>query len=141
MNYLLDTCVLSELVKSQPEPAVLKWIGERQDKELFVSAMTIAELQRGVAKLPESRRRTELSVWLEQLETSFEERVLPFTLSTAHHWASMCAQAEAAGQSIAAFDSIIAASALEYGLALVTRNVRDFVQTQAVLINPWPDTR
>lgn len=139
MRYLLDTCVLSELVKPLPEPAVLKWMGARQELELFVSAITIAELHRGIEKLPASRRRTELSAWLEQVEAGFEDRVLPFTQSSAHYWAAMCARAEAAGESMAAFDSLIAATATEHGLALVTRNVRDFVEAPVVLLNPWTD--
>lgn len=139
MRFLLDTCVLSELVKPVPEPNVLTWMRARQNDELFISAITLAELQRGAAKLPVSRRRDELSVWLQQLEAGFEDRVLPFTGATAHYWAQMCVKAEAKGLSMAAFDSIIAATALEHGMALVTRNVRDFTQAPVVLINPWPE--
>ena len=137
MKYLLDTCVLSELVKPSPEPAVLQWMAARQDREIFASAMALAELHRGVEKLPVSRRRNELSEWLQQLEANLEDRVLAFTQETGHYWAQMVAKAEAAGQSMAAFDSIIAATALEHGLALVTRNVRDFAQAPVVVVNPW----
>ena len=139
MKFLLDTCFLSELVKPVPEPSVLKWMEQRDDQTLFVSAMTFAELQRGVARLAESRRRAELTSWLAQLEVNFSDRVLPFTVATSRYWATMCAQTEAAGRSMTAFDSIIAASALEHGLALVTRNVRDFSQAPVVLVNPWID--
>ena len=138
MKYLLDTCLLSELVKTSPEPAVLGWMAERKESELFVSAITIAELHRGVAKLPASRRRNSLSVWLEQLEAGFEERVLPFTSGIAHVWAKMCAQAESEGKPMAAFDSLIAATALAHGLCLVTRNVRDFAPAPIEVLNPWP---
>ena len=137
MKYLLDTCVLSELVKPAPEPAVLQWMGVRQEQALFLSAMTLAELHRGVAKLPGSRRRTELTSWLEKLEGSFEERVLQFSQATAKQWATMCARAEAAGFPLAAFDSIIAATAVEHGLTVVTRNVGDFAQTLVPVVNPW----
>lgn len=140
MKFLLDTCILSELVKPVPEPEVLKWMEQREDQALFVTAMTFAELQRGVARLAESRRRAELTNWLVQLEANFSDRVLPFTLATSRYWATMCAQAEAAGRLMAAFDSIIAASALEHGLALVTRNVRDFSPAPILLVNPWIDT-
>ena len=138
MKYLLDTCLLSELVKTSPEPAVLSWMAGRKESELFVSTITIAELHRGVAKLPASRRRSSLSVWLEQLEAGFDERVLPFTSDTAHVWAGMCAQAESEGKPLAAFDSLIAATALTHGLCLVTRNVRDFAQAPVEVLNPWP---
>lgn len=138
MKYLLDTCVLSELVKALPEPAVLTWMRERKDQELYVSAMTIAELHRGVAKLPASRRRGELAAWLEQLEAGFEDRVLAFGRETGHVWARICAQAESQGRPMAAFDSIIAATAVAGALCLVTRNVRDFAAVPLDVLNPWP---
>lgn len=136
--YLLDTCVLSELVKAAPESSVLAWMGERKEHELYVSAMTVAELYRGIAILPTSRRKSDLTVWLQQVEAGFDERVMSFTLDTAHVWAQMCANAEAAGKSMAAFDSIIAATAVEHSLCLVTRNIRDFSNVSVELINPWP---
>lgn len=137
MKYLLDTCFLSELVKPAPNAAVLTWMSEQVEDELFISAMTLAELQRGIVKLPASRRKKELSTWLEQLEAGFEDRVLAFTQETAGFWAYMCGNAETGGKPMAAFDSIIAATAVEHGLALVTRNVRDFAQAPVLLINPW----
>jgi predicted nucleic acid-binding protein len=137
VKYLLDTCFLSELVKPTPEQAVLSWMGERTETELFVSAMTIAEIGRGIERLAASRRQIELSTWLQQLIVGFENRMLAFTVETAGVWAHMCANVEAKGKPIAAFDSIIAATALEHGLALVTRNVRDFTHAPLVLINPW----
>ncbi|MBT8421301.1 MAG: type II toxin-antitoxin system VapC family toxin [Gammaproteobacteria bacterium] len=137
MKYLLDTCVLSELVKPVPNPEVLAWVDSRAENDLFVAAMTLAELQRGVARLPSSRRKNELSAWLENLQAGFGERVLPFTGESAACWGEMCARADAAGKTIAAFDSIIAATALEHGLALVTRNVRDFSAASLMLVNPW----
>jgi predicted nucleic acid-binding protein len=137
MKYLLDTCVLSELIKAEPNPAVLAWVNGRADTELFTAAMVLAELHRGVTKLPASRRKQDLTDWLERLQKAFDTRVLPFTLQTAEHWAAMCARAESVGKTIAAFDSIIAASAVENGLALVTRNVQDFVAVPVVIVNPW----
>jgi len=78
-----------------------------------------------------------LSAWLIKLQNSFDTRVLPFTVQTAEHWAAMCARAEGMGKTIAAFDSIIAACALENGLTLVTRNVQDFTFTSVLIVNPW----
>lgn len=137
MKYLLDTCVLSEFVKPAPNSAVLAWVDARAENELFVAAMTLAELRRGVAKLPVSRRKSELLVWLDQLQASLGKRVLPFTGDTSGYWGELCAQVEAMGKPMAAFDSIIAATAVEHGLALVTRNVRDFAAAPLMLINPW----
>ena len=100
MKYLLDTCVLSEFVKPAPDGAVLAWVDSRAENDLFVAAMTLAELRRGVARLPVPRRKSELSVWLENLQASLGERILPFTGDTAGYWGEMCARVEAVGKRI-----------------------------------------
>ena len=140
MSYLLDTCVLSEFVKTTPEARVLTWINARAESDLYVSAMTLAELWRGVARLPASRRKTDLGAWLEQLQAGFADRTMPFTSETAAYWGEMCARVEAGGRTMAAFDSIIAATAVEHGLVLVTRNDRDFMAALPVVFNPWEIT-
>lgn len=137
MKYLLDTCVLSELVRPAPHAAVLQWMGARASAELFVSALTLAELERGIVRLPPSRRQSELATWLANVQAGFGQRALAFTRDTVGYWARLCAQAEAAGKPMAAFDSLIAATALEHGLAVVTRNVSDFASAPVVLVNPW----
>ena len=137
MKYLLDTCLLSELVRPAPNPAVLNWVGARASAELFVSALTLAELERGIVRLSPSRRQSELATWLSSVQAGFGQRILAFTRDTAGYWARLCAQAEAAGKPMAAFDSLIAATALEHGLSVVTRNVSDFASAPVVLINPW----
>lgn len=137
MSYLLDTCVLSELVKPAPDASVLTWMGQRDESELFVSSITLGELQRGVARLPESRRRKELAEWLRKIEAAFDGRVLGFERNTAPVWAAMMAEAEGKGKPVAAFDSIIAATALEHRMTLVSRNVRDFASSGVKLLNPW----
>lgn len=137
MKYLLDTCVLSEFVKATPEAKVLTWINARDENDLHVAAMSLAELRRGVACLPVSRRKTDLAAWLEQLQAAFADRILPFTGATAAYWGEMCARVEAGGRTMAAFDSIIAATAVEHGLVLVTRNDRDFTAALPVVFNPW----
>ena len=139
MKFLLDTCVLSELVKPRPELRVLAWINARNEADLHVAAMTLAELQRGVARLPASRRKSELADWLDKLRMGFAGRVLSFTPDTAAYWGEICARVEAEGRTMAAFDSIIAASAVEHGLVLVTRNERDFAMAPLVVFNPWSD--
>jgi toxin FitB len=137
VKYLLDTCVLSELVKPAPQGSVLTWMQARQSHHLYASAITLAELQRGVQRLPISRRREALTQWLEQLEVSFEDRILPFDRETAGYWAALCTQAERTGLTMSAFDSLIAATAMTHGLALATRNTKDFAAAPLVLINPW----
>lgn len=137
MKYLLDTCVLSEFVKAAPEARVLAWINARAENDLYVAAMSLAELRRGVARLPASRRKTKLTAWLEQLQAGFADRILPFSSETAAYWGEMCARGEAGGRTMAAFDSIIAATAVEHGLVLVTRNDRDFMVALPLVFNPW----
>lgn len=137
MKYLLDTCVLSELVEAAPDAAVMRWMAARKPHELCISAMTFAELQRGIARLPESGRRSELAQWLQQLEIGFEDRILAFDRSAAQAWAEMTVPAEARGRTLAAFDSIIAATARAHGCRLVTCNVRDFAHAGIDLFNPW----
>ena len=139
MRYLLDTCVLSEMVKGAPDANVIQWLQARKPHELFVSAMTWGELQRGVSRLPQSKRRSELTRWLEQLEAGFDDRILAFDQQAAEVWAQMTVLTEAQGKSMAAFDSIIAATAHAYDCKLVTRNVRDFSHADIEVFNPWQD--
>jgi predicted nucleic acid-binding protein len=137
VKYLLDTCVLSEVVKSAPNPYVLEWFRTRKPLEIHVSAMTLGELQRGVTRLPESRRKLDLTSWLQKLEAGLEDRILVFDQAASKIWALITVQAEAQGRPMAAFDSIIAATALAHQCTLVTRNVRDFVSANVELLNPW----
>lgn len=137
MKYMLDTCVLSELVKSSPDAKVLQWFEARKPHELCISSMTLGELQRGVNRLAPSKRRSALTPWLEEIESGFDDRVLAYDAKVAKVWAQMTVDAEASGKSIAAFDSIIAATARAYGCKLVTRNVRDFTNAGVETIDPW----
>ena len=99
--------------------------------------MTWGELNRGVDRMPASKRRSELTQWLDQLVIGFEDRVLAFDQTVARAWSQMTVQAEANGKPMAAFDSIIAATARAYDCKLVTRNVRDFAQAGFEIVNPW----
>jgi len=139
MRYLLDTCVLSEMIKSVPEANVIQWFQSRKPHELFISTMTWGELKRGVARLPQSMRRSELTLWLEQLEAGFEDRILAFDQQASEVWAQMTVLSEAQGNSMAAFDSIIAATARAYDCKLVTRNFRDFAHADIDVHDPWQD--
>jgi predicted nucleic acid-binding protein len=134
---LLDTCVLSELVKTKRDNNVVDWFEKRKPHELCISAMTWGELNRGVDRMTASKRRSELTQWLDQLVIGFEDRVLAFDQIVARAWSQMTVQAEANGKPMAAFDSIIAATARAYDCKLVTRNVRDFAQAGVEIVNPW----
>ena len=140
MKYLLDTCTISELVKISPNVHVRGWFGARKAHELFISAVSWAELHRGVRRLEPSKRQSDLTRWLNDLEIGFEERILAFDRHVAQTWSEMTVQAETQGKPMAAFDSMIAATARTHGCKLVTRNVRDFAHAGVDLINPWLET-
>jgi toxin FitB len=138
LRYLLDTCVLSEFVKPRPEPKVVDWLNGVDTGRVFLSAVTIGEIQLGISNLPASNRRTELEIWLDgTLPTQFSDRVLPLDADTFVVWGQMTAQQRRQGQPMAVMDSLIAATALHHKMVLVTRNVADFQSTGLSLLNPW----
>lgn len=138
MAYLLDTNVISELVKASPAGSVLAWLRRQTPDELFLSAMTIGEIVRGVERLPAGRQRRALARWVERdLTDEFEGRVLPFDYEAAVLWGRLMGAADRAGRPRSAADGQIAATARRYGLTLATRNVRDFAGMGVDLINPW----
>ena len=139
MSYLVDTCVLSECVKKTPNPQVAQWLNEQNAECLFLSAITIAELKKGIYKLQfsQSERAQKLQYWLQTVEAKFYLRVLPITDDVLTRWASISAHAECQGKTLAVMDSLIAATALQHDLVLVTRNVDDFAPTGVRILNPW----
>ena len=140
MSYLLDTCVVSELSRPRPDPGVIAWISEADVVSLHLSVITIGELRHGTLRLPVGKRRTSLSGWSEKLRLSFSGRVLPIDESVALSRAETAARAEHAGQPVSLADGLIAATALDRGLTLVTRNVTDFEPFGVSLLNPWTAT-
>lgn len=138
MAYLLDTCVISELVRRRPDEAVVAWLDGIDERQLFLSAITIGEIQRGVARLPEGARRQELSVWLsEDLLSRFRGRLLVIDAAVMLTWGALVAELEAAERTLPAMDSPIAALARHHRLQLVTRNEKDFEGTGLTIVNPW----
>ena len=138
MKWLLDTNVLSELLRAAPDGHVLSWFSQQHAEALFVSAVTQAEMLHGAALLPRGRRRTQLE---EQLQAMFDEdfarRVLPFDGTAAVAYAALVAGRRSAGQAISQFDAQIAAIALTHRATLVTRNVEDFDGCGLTVLNPW----
>jgi toxin FitB len=137
MSYLLDTCVVSEFSRPRPDPGVLAWMSEADVFALHLSAITIGEVRRGTLRLPAGKRRTSLAAWGEKLRESFSGRVVPIDESIALRWAEIAARAEHAGRPGSLADGLIAATALDRGLTLVTRNVTDFEPFGVALLNPW----
>ena len=111
MNYLLDTCVISELVKPRPNTAVTDWLARTPADRLFLSSLTIGELKRGITRLPESKKKSHLMMWLETLLADYGDRILPVDRAVAEAWGIMQARAEDSGQRMSIIDGYIAATA------------------------------
>jgi len=138
MRYLLDTCVISELVKKKPDAAVIEWVEAEDEELLFLSVLTIGEIQKGIAKLKDSARKATIQRWLDtDLRERFAERIVPVSENVALTWGLIQGEAEAKGTPIASIDALIGATAIEHNLAVVTRNENDIRPTGARMINPW----
>lgn len=136
MRYLLDTNVISEIVKTKPNTNALNWLSTIPNSYFFLSVLTIGAIRTGIEKISDKKRKQKLLLWLEQdLVQMFKSRILPIDFEVAERWGRLRAEAK---QSLAAVDSLIAATALHYDMTLVTRNISDFVGYPSLqLINPW----
>ena len=138
MNYLLDTCVLSEFTRRRPSASVVAWMEQIEEHTLYLSVISIGEIQRGIQRLPGSPRRDELSAWLAgELLPRFEQRLLVLDAPVLLAWGGLLARLEKEGHPMPAMDALIAATALSYNLILVTRNTADFQASGIPLFNPW----
>jgi len=138
VSFLLDTAVVSELVRKSPSAAVLKWIDAQDEGSLYLSVLTIGELEKGVARLPASVRRSRLQAWVRRdLVERFGGRLLPIDTRTAARWGAVTGESEKRGRPLPVIDCLIAATALIHGLTVATRNVGDFERCGAACVNPW----
>ena len=141
MSWLLDTCALSEYAKKAPAPEVIAWLDEQDEASLFISVISLGEIEKGILKLRKTdpRRSQKLTAWLGKLEQRFAGRILPLDAAALHVWAQIAAHAELAelaGQPVPVMDSLLMATAQCHGLTVVTRNVQDFA-LYAQVLNPW----
>jgi predicted nucleic acid-binding protein len=134
VKFLLDTNVVSELMKGEPEGSVASWFKKFQP-DCFLSAVTVAEIELGIELLPAGRRKQRLAEAFSCFFPEFNDRVLPFDLHVARRWAKLASELERLGRKTPVQDSMIEATAIEWNLAVATRNERDFVQ--AATLNPW----
>lgn len=135
MTYLIDTNVLSELRRKQPDPRVVAWIEARPRQLQYLSVLTLGEIRKGIERLESSSRRTVLLDWLElELPHWFAGRLLDVDAATAQRWGRLTANA---GRPLPAIDGLLAATALQRDLTLVTRNTRDFQGLGVRLVDPW----
>lgn len=138
LNYLLDTCLISEFVKPRPEQRVQDWLNGLDSRRAYLSVVTLGEIQRGISEKPASNRRTELEMWLnEALVVQFEDRILSLDQETFKTWGQMVALLKRQGKPMSVMDSLIAATAIRHKMVLATRNVLDFEHVGLSIFNPW----
>lgn len=135
--YLLDTCVLSELVKRDPNTSVIAWLAAASDEALRISVISLGELEHGVERLSEGKRKAQLTQWLEGLHRQYAPRILDVTPKVAREWGTLMARAEANGVTLPVMDGWIAATARVHGYSIATRNVSDFVGVGVPVHDPW----
>jgi predicted nucleic acid-binding protein len=134
---LLDTCVLAEARNPKGSAAVKAALGRVDDGDLFVSALTVGEIAKGVALLSVGKKKRELTAWLGGLEALFADRILPVDREIAVVWGEITARASKKGVVVPAIDGLLAATALKHGMHLWTRNTRHFEATGVLLVDPW----
>jgi predicted nucleic acid-binding protein len=139
-GFLLDTNCISELVRPKPEPRVMEWIEAADEGMLYLSVLTFGEIRKGLAALPQGKRRTHLETWLEvDLQTRFTGRIMPIDVAIADRWGLIAAEAKRKGKALSVIDGLLAATALHYNLTVVSRNTSDFTSAHLQVLNPWKD--
>jgi toxin FitB len=137
-GFLLDTNIISELVKPKPQPKVVIWIDSVDENLLYLSVLTLGEIRKGIASLRDASRRVMLEAWLDSdLILRFAERILPIDHAVADRWGGIAAAAAAAKSPLPVIDGLLAATALDQNLTLVTRNTKEIAVTGVPVFNPW----
>lgn len=137
-GFLLDTNCISEPLRARPDPTVLAWLETADENLLFLSVLTIGEIRRGIALLPQSQQRTRFETWMDvELQPRFSERILPVNHAIADRWGLLDAEMRLKGRILPAIDGLLAATALHHGLTVVSRNIGDFSNAPVPVLNPW----
>ena len=137
-GFLLDTNIISELVTRRPEPNVSQWVESTDETLLHLSVLTLGEIRKAVARLPQARRRAELETWLiKRLRSRFAGRILPIDADVAERWGNIAAEARSKNIHLPVIDGLLAATALEHDLTFATRNTRDVAGAGILVLNPW----
>ena len=139
-GFLLDTNCISELVRPRPEPRLLEWMEAADETMLHLSVLTFGEIRKGLAALPQGKRRTQMETWLEvDLQARFAGRIMPIDAAIADGWGLIAAGAKRRGKALPVIDGLLAATALHHNLTVVSRNASDFTPAQVHVLNPWED--
>jgi predicted nucleic acid-binding protein len=137
-GFLLDTNCVSEAVRSKPDRRVMDWLGAADESLLYLSVLTLGEIRKGAAILPQGKRRTYLESWLElDLQVRFSGRILDIDGPVSDRWGWLTAEAQRRGKPLSAIDGLLAATAIHHNLTIVSRNTSDFAGTHAPILNPW----
>jgi len=140
-GWLLDTNILSELRRKRPEPKVVAFIAAQPLEELYVRAVTLAEILYGIESLPDANKRAELTGWLtHKVRPMFEQRVLPISEDTMFKWRLLVEEGRKVGHTFSQPDLIIAATGLQHGLTIVSRDTREFLMARVPVLNPWSES-
>lgn len=137
MNYLIDTNAVSEYMKKKPNQKVLDWFDAQIEESLFMSIVTVGEIEKGIAKITDPTRKLNYENFLQRLIYRFDQRILPISLNIGRRWGTLCGTLEQSGRVLPFLDSLIAATALEHDLTIITRNEDDFADTGAKTLNIW----
>ncbi len=137
MQYLLDMCVFSEYAKPKALTRVIDWVEDQSQNSLFLSVLTIGEIEKGIVRMPESKRKDNLAIFLEDLILRFDQHIISVDKDIMRRWGPIVGMLETKGRVLPVIDSLLAATALEHDLILVTRNEGDFVATGAKVLNIW----
>jgi toxin FitB len=138
MKFLLDTCVISEIIKSQPNEKVVTWMQENDEDSMYLSVLTFGEIEKGIEKAANLEKKKTLQTWVENvLKERFKHRILEIDMAVVTRWGKEQGKAELAGKPMPAIDGLIAVSGLVHNCTVVTRNVSDMQQCDVELLNPW----
>jgi toxin FitB len=137
VSYLVDTCVASEPTKPRPTPSVVAWLQEADPESLFLSVLTLGEIEKGIERLPVSKRRRELRRWFEHVRAEAADRIIAVDDVIAVEWGRLLVRAEKRGDRLPVIDALLGASAIVHGLTVVTRNSSDIRRTGAPILDPW----
>ncbi len=138
MKYLLDTCVISEIIKPQADKNVISWMKNQDEESLYLSVLTFGEIEKGIEKSPDGAKKKKLQLWVEDdLKNRFEGRIVTINLDVSVKWGAIQGIAELQGKPMPTIDGLIAVSGLVHNCIVVTRNVSDMEQSTVELLNPW----
>jgi|SRR5579863_4243448 len=137
-GFLLDTNCISEIVRPKPELRVIQWMDAADEATLHISVLTLGEIRKGVAGLADGQQRTRIEIWLNtDLPSRFAGRIVPIDSAIADRWGWLAAEAKRRGKALPVIDGLLAATALHLNLTVVSRNIRDFLESHVPVLNPW----